>query len=518
MRKYYYFTAIIILAVVLVLAFLNKVPAINEYVTIDDAATIKPDYTDTVIPPNIAPLNFTIKYAASRYYVKIYAEKGDSIEVVSRSKNIIIPCRPWKKLLSANRGGELHFDIYALDKNKKWLRFKTITNKIAAEELDSYLAYRRILPVHSGWREMGIYQRNIENYNESLIVNNRYHQETCLNCHTFCNNSSDKMLLGVRSMKYGSSEILVDKTSAKKIGTKFTYTSWHPSGKMAVYSLNKVRQFFNAGQREVRGVFDFDSTLAYYSADSKRIKTNANLSDKKHLETLPTWAPDGKYLYFSSANHTFENQVDIPPKDYDKVRYDLVRISYDIDTDIWGQLETVLSSEETEKSMLCPRISPDGRWLIFCMCDHGSFPIYEQDSDLYIIDLAAAQNTGKYQYRRLDINSDTSESWHSFSSNSRWLAFSSKRDYGTFTRTYFSYIDENGNVYKPLVLPQKDPQYYDRCLETFSVPELITSAVKVTGEEIARVIRSSAKIPVDMPTTMASPKAGGTPDMGQYRE
>jgi len=132
-----------------------------------------------------------------------------------------------------------------------------------------------------------------------------------------------------------------------------------------------------------------------------------------------------------------------------------------------------------------------------------------------MMDLEAARQTGEYKYRRLDINSDKSESWHCFSSNSRWIAFSSKRDSGVFTRIYIAYVDTNGKVHKPILLPQRDPEYYDSCLWTYSVPELITEPVSVTKEKLGRVVRGSEKIPIEMPVTMATPKPGQPPDYQQ---
>jgi len=132
-----------------------------------------------------------------------------------------------------------------------------------------------------------------------------------------------------------------------------------------------------------------------------------------------------------------------------------------------------------------------------------------------LMDLKAARQTGQFKYRRLQINSNQSESWHSWSSNSRWIAFSSKRQHGVFTRSYLSYVDQEGKVYNPILLPQKDPLFYDSCLETYSLPELVTQPVQATGEKLARVVRSSRKITVDMPITMATPKAGAAPS---YKE
>jgi hypothetical protein len=145
------------------------------------------------------------------------------------------------------------------------------------------------------------------------------------------------------------------------------------------------------------------------------------------------------------------------------------------------------------------------------MCEYGYFPTWQKSSDLYIVDLKKAEETGRHEYHRLDISSDQSESWHSWSSNSRWIVFSSKREYGEFTRSYLSYVDETGKVYKPLVLPQKNPEFYKYYLETFNTPELVTGPIAVTGERLSRVVRGSAQISVEMPITMATPKASAVP-------
>ncbi|MFC1635914.1 hypothetical protein ACFL5Z_13830 [Planctomycetota bacterium] len=496
----------------------NKV-SITQYNAMTQPAKIQPDYTGTVIPPNIAPLSFLIQHEGTGYFARVYSEKGDPIEIFSKTPKISIPKRAWHKLLDLNRGRQLSLDIFVKSpknvsssegKNVPWSRFETLTCDIAREDIDPVLVYRRIRPGHGIWRNIGIYQRNLNSFNESVILNNEYFKHGCVNCHTFCGNRPEKMLFGIRSKDYGSSALLIEGDEVQKIGTKFGYTSWHPSGRLAAFSVNKVRQFFHSAADEVRDVIDFDSLMAYYLVDSKTVKTTKDLARKDQLETYPTWSADGRYLYFCSAPVTWSDRSTVP-ESYDQIKYDLVRASYDLDRDQWGPLESVLSAQKTGLSILLPRVSPDGRWLLFCMCDYGCFPVYRPSSDLYIMDLEAAQQTGEYTYRRLDINSDESESWHSWSSNSRWIVFSSKRGSGVFTRTYIAYVDEIGKVYKPIRLPQKDPMHYESCLWTYSVPELITEPVKITKEKLGRVIRSSRKTPIQMPVTMATPKAGAPP-------
>ncbi len=474
---------------------------VEKYIQAAYEPNISPDYSGLVIPPNIAPLNFRILEKGRAYRVNIHSTRGRAIDISSKSSQIRIPLKKWRTLLNANKGHEIFFDVYVSDPNQGWSRFQSITNTIAPEDIDEVVVYRFMKPIYNWWKDIGIYQRNLAGYHESLIMHGRSFGEGCLNCHSFVGNAPDSMTIGLRSATYGSHTLLARNGSVRKIGAKWGYTAWHPSGRLAVYSLNKVRQFFHVGGMEVRDVVDLDSALACYHVESQKVVCPPALSDKARLETYPTWSPDGRSLYFCSAPILWEDRNTVPPENYDKLRYDLCRIAYDIDTDQWGTAETVLSAEETGLSILLPRVSPDGRLLLFCMCRYGCFPVYQPSSDLYIMDLSTGQ------YHKLTINSRYSESWHSWSSNSRWIAFSSKRQGGSLTRTYFSYVDHTGTVHKPFVLPQKDPTYYDSLLETYSVPELVKGSIKVSQFSLARAARSEPSITVDVPITGASPKA-----------
>ena len=165
---------------------------------------------------------------------------------------------------------------------------------------------------------------------------------------------------------------------------------------------------------------------------------------------------------------------------YDKIKYDLNKVGYDPVNNSWGKVTTVLSAAETGKSIVMSCISPDGRFLLFCMTDYGSFPVFVKSSDIYIMDL----KTGEYY--KPDINSDQSESNFNWSSNSRWFAFGSKRLDGIFTRFYLCFIDEKGMVSKPFILPQEDPEFYNKMLDTFNLPEFITAPVKTSWQSLSR--------------------------------
>jgi len=482
----------------------QRIPVVDEAVQVPRLPRIHPDYCEIVIPPNIAPMNFEVREPGSHFLVRIRSEKGDAIEIGTRWSRISIPAGPWRSLLQANRGGNLHIDVYGKAAGQ-WRQYATIVNPIADADISPYLAYRRIGPVHNRWTRVGVYQREMGTYRESVVLDGASLETGCVNCHSFANNDPRKMLIGLRSTKFGNAAILAADDRLEKIGAKFGYTAWHPSGRLAAYSVNNVWQFFHAAGMEVRDVIDIDAALAYCRFDDGKMALVPRAADKARLESYPAWSPDGRYLYYCSAPILWTESDGLPPPQYADVKYDLMKIRYDIDADRWGEPETVLSSRETGLSILQPRISPDGRFLLFCMCRYGCFPVYQPTSDLYMMDLATGE------YTRLEINSEFSESWHSWSSNSRWIAFSSRRgNGGFFTRCYLSFVDEEGRAHKPFVLPQDDPQFYDSFLDTISVPELIDGPIPVAGKALARVARTDPVL-VDAISGASTPAGSSVP-------
>lgn len=457
---------------------------------------IMPDYRGTVIPPNIAPLNFLVEEPGTDYRARIRADRGQAIDVASRSGSMEIPPRAWQQLLEANRGGKLTCDVCVRDSDGQWTRFEPIENTIAEAEIDRYLCYRLIKPIYTFFVNVAIYQRDVQTYEETTVANARSFGGGggCVNCHTFSLHHPDQMILHSRGSgelsdlngmivvrqgrvtKVDSRQLVLDAESKRGRITKSLagYIAWHPNGQAAAFVASDVSLFFHA-VGENRDVFDIESDLGLYHADSNTVTTTPAISRADRVETFPVWSPDGRYLYFCSA--------DPMPRDrHREVRYDLMRIRYEADSQDWGSPEPVLLAKDTGRSILEPRISPDGRWLLFCMCDYGAFPVYQASSDLYLMDLSTRR------YRRLDVNSPRSESWHSWSSNSRWIVFASKRRDGIFARLYFSFVDEEGRAHKPVLLPQKDPTFYDRFLKTYNAPELTPTPVPATARAIVDAV------------------------------
>ncbi|HWI58960.1 MAG TPA: hypothetical protein VNZ22_17175, partial [Bacillota bacterium] len=273
---------------------------------------------------------------------------------------------------------------------------------------------------------------------------------------------------------------------------------WHPSGRLIAFSANKP-SLMRHTLGETRDVFDARSDLRIYRVDSNAVVTPPAIALPERNETWPAWSPDGHYLYYCSAPMLSAEQ-------FRKVRYDLMRIRYEIDCDQWGEPEVLLSAQESGLSAAQPKPSPDGRFLLFGLCKYGNFPIYQSNSDLHVIDLQTRQ------CRRLEINSEQADSWHCWSSNSRWIVFSSKRLDGLFARPFFSYVDEQGHFHKPFLLPQAEPEFYDSCLNTFNVPELIQGPVTIPEADLARAVLRPLKA---LTPSDGSPPAASTPAEGK---
>jgi hypothetical protein len=448
---------------------------------------LRPDYAGITVPRNIAPLNFSVKESGERYFVQIRSSRGNPIRIRNSHGRFQIPHGPWKRLLAVNAGEPLIVDVSVKDSTGRWTRFEPVTNRIAEEPVDGYLTYRRFGSLFNLWVKMGIFQRSLEGFEEKPVLLNRLTLNNCMNCHNFWRNGSERWLLHLRGAP-GSSMLLTVDGRVRKVDTRTAfnkspaaYPSWHPSGDRVAFSVSTLLQFFHT-RGEIRDVLDRNSDIILYDIPSNTVTTAPQISSPDRLEIWPAWSPDGKVLYFCSAPkiETYENPSNPDDFAYDRVQYDLIRVAYDPAERTWGKLETVIPAAEIGLSITEPRVSPDGRFVLFTAARYSQFPIYVPSADLYLLDVASGK------WKKCDINSERADTFHSWSSNSRWIVFSSKRDDGLFTRPYFTHIDTSGNTSKPFVLPQRNPLFYDTCLETYNVPEFTREPIRVGPRALAK--------------------------------
>jgi len=203
---------------------------------------------------------------------------------------------------------------------------------------------------------MGIYQRNLESYDESPILTTDA-VTACFNCHTFVNNRPETFCFHIRPGKVKEIQagmILVrgghalrPNTQSKTTPKPPAYTSWHPSGLVAAFSMIHPKQCFRAVGSEIREVLDYDSDVAAMNFQTGAASTSPAIADPGRLETFPAWSADGKLLYFTSAERFWDGDHPLAMDAIDTIMYDLMCVPYDIEKDAWGEPERILSAAAT---------------------------------------------------------------------------------------------------------------------------------------------------------------------------
>jgi len=465
-----------------------EIPAKESINNITEQAIIFPDYDGITIPPDIAPLNFTVKEDGTSFIAILEGKKGGSIQLQSRNKEFRIPAGKWKKLLMSNRGSQLTIRILRIDENQ-WSEFLPIINQIAPEPINSYLAYRLIPPGYQTWSEMGLFQRDLSSFKETPIIRNQQLNNNCVNCHSFCNWDSENMMFHIRGSMGGTmlklgKEIEKVNTKTEETLSAGVYPSWHPSGNYVAFSTNKIEQYFHADPRKTIEVYDRNSDLIVYNTKDYTISHVPGTRGNQYMETFPCWSPDGKFLYFSRTDADSETP-------FDSIRYDIYRIEFNLQNGNFGETEAVLEVSGKGLSASFPKISPDGNYLLCTVHNYGTFPIWHKEADLCLVDL----RTGISEIP--EINSDNTDSYHAWSSNNRWIVFSSRRYDGRYTKLYISYMNEDGEFQKAFLLPQDDPGFYDSFFFSYNVPELFDNAVRVNPRRWSRIASRSDNHVVD---------------------
>lgn len=449
-------------------------------------APIYPDYADVTIPYNIAPLNFTVRQAYEHLEVTVKGEVGEPLVV--RGKTVDFDIDDWHTLLALNKGKALQVDIN-LEENGKWKHYHTFRWTISKHPIDYGLTYRLIAPGYEVYSAMGLYRRELATFDQKALVENTLVPGMCVNCHTQNRTDATQTLFHVRGANGGT--VIQQKGKVEMLDTKLkellsacVYPYWHPGGNYVAFSLNGTKQVFHAVAHERVEVIDNASDIVLYDTRTHRLLTPPQLSRKDVFETFPVFAADGKSLYFCAA------KAQSMPEDYKKVKYSLCRISFDPKSATFGtQIDTLVSAEKTGKSVTFPRPSYDGKYLMFTLADYGNFSIWHKEADLWLYDMQTGESRNL-----VEVNSNDTESFHNWSSNSHWFVFSSRRDDGLHTRLYLASF-ENGKVGKPFMLPQKEPfEYYDGLLQSYNTPDFINADVDYGHVSLEKQIKSDKRI------------------------
>lgn len=451
---------------------------------------IYPDYIGVTIPATIAPMNFN--YIGGKHERIDVTVKGSRTgEIHINAPTVSFPEKEWHNLLTANKGDSLLFTV-CIKSEGRWKQYLPFTMYVSDVPIDYGVVYRKIAPGYEVYAQMGIYERDLSSFEERDLLQNTIVPGMCLNCHAFNRTNPNQLSLHIRGQHgatlmqtEGHRELLDTKTDSTLSACVYPY--WHPGGKYIAYSVNQTTQSFhvaNAGRIEV---MDMASDVLVYRPDTHELLQSPLLQKKEAFETFPAFSPDGRKLYFCSATSK------PMPEKYDEIRYSLCCIDFNPDNGTFGErVDTLIHAERLKKSISFPRPSYDGKYIMFTLSDYGNFSIWHKEADLWLLNLQEGS------MRAIDeVNSDNTESYHSWSSNSRWFVFSSRRDDGLYTRLYLAYIGADGHVSKPFMLPQKNPQeYYDRLIYSYNVPEFTNQPIQLEHRRIENEIVSGRRVKV----------------------
>lgn len=466
----------------------------QQYTEVGESPVIHPAYSDVTIPYNIAPLNVAYEMEGKEFVTEL---KAGGQSMVTKGKSTDWNIKRWRGFLESAKGKTIELNTYVKTDNG-WAKYRPIHWAVAEEPIDPYISYRIIAPSYVTYEELSIRQRELATFDEEMIYNNMLlstdKDGQCINCHSYKNYKTDNMQFHARQHKGGT--LLVTTDGVKKINLKTdstisagVYPAWHPTHNLIAYSINDTGQSFHTRKNNKIEVQDLRSDLILYDIDRNEVSHIER--DTLEWEVFPAWSPDGKTLYYCSAHMEIQNHAQREREIIDRYRefqYNIYRKSFDPETRSFGPSELVLDAKSMNRSATFPRISPDGRYLLFGMGEYGCFHIWHKDADLYLIDLETNQ------LRNIEeVNSGDVESYHAWSSNGRWMLFTSRRDDGGYTRLYIAYFDRNGKAHKPFLLPQRNPYFYGDYYKSYNVPEFMAEPVTITPQEFARYLDTDAQ-------------------------
>ena len=465
--------------------------------TTDAQIKMTPEYRGATYPANIAAPSFRLEYDGAKDFQVEVGREGEEPSIcvgADADGGVSLPLKKWRELLDKSRGGNIYFRISA-DFDGKRLAAPDVLSPVSDTPINGYLCYRLLYPGYELWTAIGIYERNLSNYDQKPILENKDFDQQCINCHNFSSNNPEQgMMIHVRGAQGGT--LISRGGKVEKINSRFaganhgaTYPGWSRDGRFIAFSANEVGQVFHSSGMKPIEVVDRAADLMVYNVETHTAYSDSAISGDKYIETFPNWSPDGRTIFFCRTNGVSDTSP------LDSMRYDLCSVDFNPENGQFSNVRVLYEAAADSASVSFPRCSPDGRWLMFTRSNYGNFSIWHPESELCLMDLT----TGTWRVMD-EVNSESIDSYHSWDSSGRWFVFSSKRLDGLWARPFIAAFNpETGMAATPFCLPQKSPDFYDEFTRTFNIPELISSPV-VNTDALLHGIISQQPIAIQLRT------------------
>lgn len=446
---------------------------------------------DSVFPPNLCPPYVEWEDPRNNLWQVAVEMGGDAerLTFLTNWRRWRFPTKVWRRVVANAVNRDASVQVKGLNLRMGGQRMGSVQAsevvhfRVSRDPVDNYIVYRLVPPPFSSFKTPDLFIRDIREDEPRVFLSAR--RRYCVNCHTFSSKRGDsgKLALQVRSLAAPGQKLPVylgvydiDRRKGYRIKLPFeiqmtTFMSWSPDGSKLAFSANQKIAALKPilYETQLAGMSTSDVAILDLTRDETYLLPGA--SDPNFLEIYPRWTPDGNSIVFSRSPTGF-HPANIP--------FELYTISF---ADGEGGVARVVEGPSGNgRSNYFPRFSPDGKWLSFCQSDGGD--LIRSSSDIFL-----KPGNLKGPAHGLECNAPyAADSWHSWSSNSRWLVWASKREGGVYAYLYLTHIDEDGHASPAVPLPIKE-----RPDASFNLPEFVSHDPRIRETDLFEAIRVENK-------------------------
>jgi len=385
---------------------------------------------------------------------------------LSTTRRLRIPDAVWRQVKEQAANGRAFVEVKGIQCSGLWgKRRETVHGsspvgfRISKDPADNAVVYRLVDPPFVNKKTPDMFVRDIRRKRAKLFLSAR--QQYCLNCHTFSSKTGREGRMSLQVRYAGERPVGrrvyvavydVEKGRGRRTILPFreqmsTFTAWSPDETKLAISAQQGFAGLPPVTLETQSLSQYTSDVAVYDVPAGTACLLPGASDPKLIEIYPSWTPDGESIVYASADakrHPAETQLNLHIISYNEGRGGISR--------------PLAGAAQNGKSNYYPRFSPDGKWMTFVQSRYGS-----------LVKASSACNVPH-----------AADSWHSWSSNSRWMVFATKRDDGIYARLYMTHIDEGGRASPAVRLPLEDP----RMLMSFNIPEFVADVPPINERRL----------------------------------